>query len=145
MRPQSFNFPAPMRPRELATQISVARMGFGVAFMLAPSLAGRLWIGPDASRPGTKLFVRVLGARDFALGLGTLLAMRHDRPTRGWLEASGLADFADFAFTLMAGDDVPAASRATVCAIAAPSAALCGLTAARVDLGREQVKHAGQA
>ena len=134
-----------MRPRQLATQISVGRIGFGVAFMLAPAWAGRMWIGPDASRPGTKLFIRALGARDFALGLGTLLAMRHDRPTRGWLEASGLADFADFVVTLMAGDEVPAASRAVVYAIAAPSAALCGLTAARVDLGREQVKHAGQA
>src|SRR5437764_13394875 len=134
-----------MNPRALATQISTARMGFGVAFMLAPSLTGRMWIGPDASRPGTKLFLRALGARDFALGLGTLLAMRHDRPTRGWLEASGLADFADLVVTIMAGDAVPAASRAVVYAIAAPSAALCGLTAARVDLGREQVKHAGQA
>src|SRR5947208_7383905 len=134
-----------MGARAIASQISVARMGFGVAFMLAPSLTGRMWIGPDASRPGTKLFIRALGARDFALGLGTLLAMRHDRPTRGWLEASGLADFADFVATIMAGDDVPAASRALVYAIAAPSAALCGLTAARVDLGREQVKHAGQA
>ena len=36
-----------MRPRELATRISVARMGFGAAFMLAPAWAGRMWIGPD--------------------------------------------------------------------------------------------------
>src|SRR3954466_3953495 len=134
-----------MNPRAIARQISLGRMGFGIAFMLAPSWAGRMWIGPDASLPGTKLFIRALGARDFALGLGTLLAMRHDRPTRGWLEASGLADFADLVITLMAGEDVPAASRAGVCAIAAPSAALCGLTAARVDLGHEQVKHADQA
>lgn len=134
-----------MNPRAVATQISVTRMGFGVAFMLAPGLAGRMWVGPDASRPGTKLFIRALGARDFALGLGTMLAMRHDRPTRGWLEASGLADFADLVITLMAGDDVPAAARAGVCAIASSSAAVCGLTAARVDLGREQVKHAAQA
>ena len=134
-----------MNPRAIARQISISRMGFGAAFMLAPTLAGRMWVGEDASRGGTRLFIRALGARDFALGLGTLLAMRHDRPTRGWLEASGLADFADLVVTLMAGDDVPAASRAVVYAIAAPSAALCGLTAARVDLGREQVKHAGQA
>src|SRR5437762_9363333 len=114
-----------MNPRAIARQISMARMGFGVAFMLAPSLAGGLWVGEDASRPGTKLFIRVLGARDLALGLGTLLAMRHDRPTRGWLEASGLADFADFAFTVLAGDAIPPASRKVVAAIAAPSAALC--------------------
>src|SRR4051812_4710776 len=113
--------------------------------MLAPSLTGRMWVGEDASRPGAKLFIRALGARDFALGLGTLLAMRHNRPTRGWLEASGLADFADLVVTIMARDEVPAASRVTVYALAAPSAALCGPTAARVDLGREQVKHADQA
>jgi hypothetical protein len=134
-----------MDPREVATQISIGRMAFGTAFMLAPSLAGGMWIGPEASRPGPKLVIRALGARDFALGLGTLLAMRHNRPTRGWLEASGLADFADLVATIMAGDGIPATSRVVTYAIAAPSAALCGLTAARVDLGREQVKHADQA
>jgi hypothetical protein len=135
----------PVDPRALASQIATGRMGFGLAFMLAPSLAGRLWVGPDASRPGAKVFIRALGARDFALGLGTMLAMRHDRPTRGWLEASGLADVADLVATLLAGDALPPLARLVVPAIAGPSAALCGLTAARVDLGREQVKHADQA
>src|SRR3954454_24040240 len=113
-----------MNPRAIARQISLGRMGFGIAFMLAPSWAGGMWIGPDASRPGTKLFIRSLGARDFALGLGTLLAMRHDRPTRGWLEASGLCDFADLVVTIIAREHVPPASRVTVYAIAGPSAAL---------------------
>lgn len=134
-----------MNPRETARQIAMARMGFGVAFMTAPGLFGRLWVGPDASRPAGKLLFRALGARDFALGLGTLLAMRHDRPTRGWLEASGLADFADLAATFIARNSLSPVSRNVTYAIAAPSAALCGLTAARVDLGREQVKHAYQA
>jgi hypothetical protein len=123
----------------------MGRMGFGIAFMTAPTLAGRLWIGEDASLPGTRLFIRALGARDFALGLGTLLSMRHNRPTRGWLEASGLADAADALVTVIAGDTIPPAARAAVPPFAAGSAALCGLTAARVDLGREQVKHANQA
>src|SRR5437762_12085549 len=100
-----------MNPRELARQISIGRMAFGVACMLAPGWAGRMWIGPDASRPGTKLFIRALGARDFALGLGTILAMRHDRPTRGWLEACGLADAADALATVVAGEHIPPASR----------------------------------
>jgi hypothetical protein len=134
-----------MNPRAVARQISFGRIGFGVAFMLAPGPAGRLWIGPEAGGPGTKLVIRALGARDFALGLGTLLSMRHNRPTRGWLEASGLADFADLVATIIAREHVPPAARVAVYAIATPSAALCGLTAARVDLGREQVKHADQA
>jgi hypothetical protein len=134
-----------MSPRELARQISIARIGFGVAFMTAPGFFGGMWVGPDARRPAGKLLFRIVGARDFALGLGTLLSMRHDRPTRGWLEASGLADFADFVATFLARDSIPPVSRAVTYAIAAPSAALCGLTAARVDLGREQVKHAYQA
>jgi hypothetical protein len=134
-----------MRARETARQISMARIGFGIAFMTAPGIFGRLWVGPEASTPVGKLLFRVLGARDFALGLGTLLAMRYDRPTRGWLEASGLADFADAAATFLAHDALTPASRTATYAIAAPSAALCGLTAARVDLGREQVKHAYQA
>jgi hypothetical protein len=134
-----------MSARETARRISLARIGFGIAFMTAPGIFGRLWVGPDAASPAGKLLFRALGARDFALGLGTLLAMRHDRPTRGWLEASGLADFADAVATFLARDALTPASRTATYAIAAPSAALCGLTAARVDLGREQVKHAYQA
>src|SRR2546430_17491482 len=124
-----------MSPRALARQTSIGRIGFGIGFVLAPSLTGRMWIGPDASRPGTKLFIRALGARDFALGLGTLLAMRHDRPTRGWLEASGLADFADFVVTLMAGDEVPAASRARGHASPRPPPACAGWPARAGALG----------
>jgi hypothetical protein len=131
--------------RETARQIAIGRMGFGIAFMSAPGFFGRMWVGPDASRPAGKLLFRALGARDLALGMGTLLSMRHERPTRGWLEASGLADFADFMATLLAGDSIAPVSRYVTFAIAGPSAALCGLTAARVDYGREQVKHADQA
>src|SRR3954471_21546042 len=99
-----------LNARAVATQISIARMGFGVAFMVAPALVGRMWIGPDASRPGTKLFIRALGARDFALGLGTLLSMHHNRPTQGCLESIALADFADRFVTTRARNDFPPAS-----------------------------------
>jgi hypothetical protein len=52
-----------------------------------------------------------MGARDLALGLGAILAMRHDAPVRGWVEAGGLADAGDLAATLLAWRSLPRASR----------------------------------
>jgi hypothetical protein len=38
----------------------------------------------------------MLGARDLALGLGTVIALDRGKPVRGWLEGSALSDALDF-------------------------------------------------
>ena len=53
--------------------------------LLAPGLLARMMTGGDEG--GTRLFVRMIGARDLGVGLGLQVALDRDAPTRGWLEA----------------------------------------------------------
>jgi hypothetical protein len=122
-----------MEPRDIALAQARGRMAFGVAFLIAPGLAARGWVGGDAMRPGAKVLTRALGARDLALGLGIVIALDRGAPARGWLEASALADSVDFLATLIAGSALPPAGRRGVLALASGSAALAGWLAGRID------------
>ena len=100
-----------MDPRDLARSQARGRVAIGAALVLAPGLAGRMWIGEDAARRAVKVFTRALGVRDLAIGLGVLLALERGAPVRGWLEAGTLSDAVDVAATLLAGDAIPADAR----------------------------------
>lgn len=80
---------------------------FGAAFIAAPQLASGTWLGKDAKRTGVHVLGRAFGARDLALGAGTLAAMRGGQPVRTWLLAGLVADGADLAATLAARDRLP--------------------------------------
>lgn len=108
-----------------------ARIGLGVVAFLAPTLPARPWVGIDAARPSAKTLARALGARDVALGLGTLLAQRDGSPVRGWLEASALADAGDVAATLISWRSSPRLGRVGVLLAATGGAAACSLLARR--------------
>jgi hypothetical protein len=56
--------------------------------LLAPGLVARTMTGGGGCEGGTRLFVRMVGARDLGVGLGLQIALDRDAPTRGWLEAS---------------------------------------------------------
>ncbi len=79
------------------------------------------------------MLASALGARDVALGLGVLLAMKNDAPVRGWLEGAALADTVDFAATLAAGSGIPRGPRLGILALAGASAVGCALTARAID------------
>lgn len=111
-----------------ARSIALARVAIGVGATIAPGLVGRLQF--DSSAPETRIVVRMLGARDLALGVGALLAARHGSPgLRGWVEAGGFADGADAAAFLRAqpGD----ARRRRLTAMVAASSAVVSAWAAR--------------
>jgi hypothetical protein len=122
-----------MQPRDVALTLARGRMAFGVAFLLAPGLAGRLWIGDDARRRAVKVLTRALGARDLAIGLGVAIALDRGAPVRGWLEAGTLADAADFAATLLAGDSISDDARRATLVLAGGSAALGAALARALD------------
>ena len=83
-------------PRALTRGIAWARIGLGVLFTLVPGLALRAWPGREkAGGAGAKMLARSVGVRDLALGMGALLALQHDAPLRGWVEAGALADAGD--------------------------------------------------
>ena len=93
-----------MDGRNLAVGMARGRIVIGVVSLLAPELVGRTMIGRAGSKGGTRLFARMVGARDLGLGLGVLLAVDRGAPARGWLEASALVDGIDVAAVLLARD-----------------------------------------
>jgi hypothetical protein len=109
------------------------RIAVGLAFVLAPGLAGRLWVGRDASRPGARVLGRAFGARDLALGLGVVIALDRGAPVRGWLEASAMADAADFTAGLADAGALPPRLRPGLLALGAGSAALAAWLARALD------------
>ena len=91
-----------MEGRDLAVTLARGRIAFGVVSLLAPGLVARTMTGGDESDGGTRLFVRMIGARDLGVGLGLHLALDRDAPTRGWLETSAVIDGIDVAACLLA-------------------------------------------
>jgi hypothetical protein len=119
--------------RDLALSNARGRMAIGAALVLAPSLAGSMWIGRDAKSRAVKVLARGLGARDLALGLGVAVALDRGKPVRGWLEGAALADGVDLVATLVAGDSIPAGARRAVTLIAAASMVTCAALARALD------------
>jgi hypothetical protein len=126
-----------VEPRDLAIAQARGRIAVGVAFLVAPSLAGRLWVGGDARRPGARVLARAFGARDLALGLGVVIALDRGAPVRGWLEASGLSDAADFTAGLLDPGALPPVLRPGLLALGAGSAALAAWLARELDIPPE--------
>jgi hypothetical protein len=91
-----------MERRDLAVSLARGRIAIGVVSLLAPGLVGRTITGRGGSEGGTRLFVRMVGARDLGLGLGLLVALDRSAPVRGWLEASAVVDGLDAAACLLA-------------------------------------------
>jgi hypothetical protein len=131
--------------RGIALSQARGRMVVGAALVFAPGWAGGRWIGEPAAQPAVKLITRALGVRDFALGLGTAIAIDRGAPARGWFEAAALSDAVDLVATLLAGDSIPSSARKAVVAIAASSAVACAALARVVDDPPVQEIHAPEA
>ena len=118
-----------MEARELVLWHARGRQLVGAAFVLAPGLAGRAWIGSDARRRPVKVLARAFGVRDLAIGLGTVIALDRGTPVRGWIEAGVLSDLIDTVASLLAGSSIPPAIRWPCVALGAGSAALGAMLA----------------
>ena len=104
--------------RRGATWLGWARIGLGVTAVVAPRVPLVPWVGDrESRRPAAKLLARALGARDIALGLGPVLALRHGTPARGWVEAGGLADAGDLLGTVVAWRSLPRRTRWVMLAV----------------------------
>jgi hypothetical protein len=117
--------------RKLAGLISSGRLLFGVALIAQPKLLERGWIGKQARLPGAQVLARAVGARDLALGLGGLQAVRrNDGSGRQWLAAAAACDAVDFGATWAAGRGIPRQARTSVLAIAGVFSLLSAIAAA---------------
>jgi peptide-methionine (R)-S-oxide reductase len=98
----------------LAMTVARCRIAIGLAAVVSPRLATRVMGRGRPSDGMGPLFARMLGARDVALGLGTVIALDRGAPVRGWVEGSALADAADCISCVLARDDMsPLAFRAS--------------------------------
>ena len=122
-----------MEPRDLAVGLAGGRIAIGVVSLLAPGLVGRAMIGPEGDLGGTRLFLRVIGARDLALGVGVLVALDRNGPVRGWLRASAVADGLDAAGCLLARPHLRRTVFPAAAAAATGGALVSGWLAGRVD------------
>jgi hypothetical protein len=91
-----------MEARDLAVGVAGGRVAIGVISLLAPGVVGRAMTGPAGATGGSRLFARMVGARDLGLGLGVLLALDRGAPVRGWLEVSAVVDGIDVGACLLA-------------------------------------------
>jgi hypothetical protein len=99
--------------------IALGRLALGGALLAAPrGIVGQGWVGEEARRPAAGVLMRAVGARDVALALGTLVALRNGSSLTPWVIGAMLSDGTDFAATLGAGQSLPASGRAAVGAIA---------------------------
>jgi hypothetical protein len=131
--PQSWHtlaVPASIDHRHLARLLAIGRIAIGVGLLVAPSRIGRGWVGEAAASGGGKVALRALGARDVALGYGTIRALDTGDPTlRGWVTACGLCDLSDSAATLVAFRYLP--KRGRVLSLALAGGAAIGALAGR--------------
>jgi hypothetical protein len=122
-----------MEGTDLAVSLARGRIAIGVMSLLAPEFVDRTMTGPDGSPGGTRLFARMLGARDLGLGLGVLVALRRGAPVRGWLEASALVDGIDVAACLLARHHMRTSVLPVAVGLAAAGALLSAWLARQLD------------
>ena len=111
-----------MNAAYVARLVAAGRVGFGLALLAIPERVTGPWLGKDAARVGTQVVTRGLGARDVALGAGALIVP--SAQLRPWVAAAIVADAADLAGTLAAGDALPGSGRVLVGSVAAAGVVL---------------------
>jgi hypothetical protein len=122
-----------MTARTLARLQAVGRLTLGGGLALAPGAFAGAWVGGVADRRDGQVLSIGLGARDVAIALGTLRALRARRGAAAWLRAGLLADAADLVATLRAREDLPPLATPAVAAIAGGSVLLGAYLQATLD------------
>ena len=122
-----------MERRGLAIGVARGRIAIGVVSLLAPGFVARTMTGRAVSEGETRLFARMLGARDLGLGLGVLVALDRGAPVRGWLEVSAVVDGIDAAACLLAHHHIRASVFPGAVGLAAAGALLSAWLAGQLD------------
>ena len=117
----------------MAVSLASGRVAVGAVSLLAPAFVARMMLGGAGSGGGTKLFARMVGARDLGLGLGLLMALDRGGPTRGWLEASAVVDGVDAAACVLARDHIRTSMLPGTVGLAVAGALLSGWLARELD------------
>ena len=128
------------RNENLTLGLALGRSVLGASALVAPDALGRFWVGGPSGRTEVAVLARALAARDLALGLGTLGALRNPSAVRSWLRAGALADAGDAVATLAAFRLLPRRRRVVVPAVALSAVALALRLAGSPSFRRPQAK-----
>lgn len=119
----------PALARQAPWAVAAGRVGIGLVALAWPSVPARPWVGRGSGDLAARVLGRALGARDLALGLGALWALRHQdaepAPARAWVLAGALSDTLDVAASAASWRELPRAGRWPV-VVSAGAAALTG-------------------
>jgi hypothetical protein len=111
-----------MTAETIAKQVAYGRVAIGAALILAPKRVLRPWIGEAGATTGGRVLGAGFGARDLAMGAGTIHALSSGGPVRPWLLASAVVDAVDFTATFAARRSLPRSALGT-CVLAATGVA----------------------
>lgn len=94
--------------------VAAGRVALGLVALARPSVPARPWTGVGGGEVAVRVFGRALGARDLALGVGALAALRSSESARrgpgaapAWVAAGAASDALDVAATLAAWRGLP--------------------------------------
>jgi hypothetical protein len=118
---------------DLARLLSVGRVVAGGLLFIAPRRAARAWTGENEDSAISVMAVRGLGARDMAIGMGTLVAIERGGDVGGWLRAGAASDATDALSVLAHFGRLPDIRRWLLGATACGAAYIGWSVAARLD------------
>ena len=114
--------------RQIALGIARARAINGLLMLLLPGVAGRAFLGKDASNPVVRAVLRLVGVRDLVLGVGAITTLKEGTMDAEWVGVGAVCDAVDGAVMLT----MPGLGwRARMTSLAGISSAATGLVAAR--------------
>src|SRR5438445_10862553 len=118
------------------------RIAVGLFAFAAPGLTARAMSDESGAQGLAPVLARMLGIRDIALGLGTVIALDRGKPVRGWLEGSALADTVDCVACVLAREDLSPVAFTAAAGLGGVSAIVGILLSRRLD--PPPPAHAGQ-
>jgi hypothetical protein len=129
--------------RHGARAVAAGRVAIGLTALAWPSAPSRPWVGAAADDLAAQVFGRALGARDLALGLGTLTALRRTPaepgPASAWVAAGALSDALDVVASLSSWRRLPRTGRWLVAGSAAASALVGAAAALAMSPGQTSI------
>jgi hypothetical protein len=84
-----------------AVYLARARFGLGVALLVAPGTAAKVWAGARWDGRGTRLFARTTGVREAALGAGASIAIGQGSGGGDWVSMLAVSDAGDAVVSLL--------------------------------------------
>jgi hypothetical protein len=115
--------------RRSALAVAAGRVAIGLSALARPSVPSRPWVGAASDDLAVRVFGRALGARDIALGLGALTALRRTAAEPGsastWVAAGALSDALDVVATVSSWRELPRTGRWLI-VLSAGASALVG-------------------